>query len=73
MATEIKADIEDTNFMEGMKTLLGFNDEQIENLLDELDSESLVALADAVANQDKTAIESIIGSFENQVSFSIRR
>lgn len=64
----MKADLDDTNFMDGMKTLLGLDDDKVEKLLDELDSDSLVALADAVAKQDKTAVEAIIGSFENQLS-----
>jgi len=69
---EIKPELDDINFMEGMKELLGLENEQVEALLDELDSQSLVALADAIAKKDKIAAKNIIGSFEDELSSLFR-
>ncbi len=69
---EVKPELDDVNFMEGMKALLGLEDEQVEALLDELDSQSLVALADAIAKKDKLAAKRIIGSFEDELSSLFR-
>lgn len=68
----MKPELDDVNFMEGMKALLDFDEEQIEALLDKLDSNSLLALADAVAHKDKAAADDIIGSFEGQLNSLFR-
>lgn len=68
----MQPDIDDISFMEGMKNLLGFDDDKVEELLDQLDKESLLALTDAISKQDKTAAEQIIGSFESDLNSLFR-
>ena len=57
-------DLDDPSFMQGMHDMFGMDDEQIEQLLDKLDAESLASLTDAVAKQDKQAAQEVIQSFE---------
>lgn len=65
----MQADIQDQDFMDGMQNLLGMDDDAVQNLLDHLDNNSLMALTDAVSQNDKNAASAIVRSFdENPVN-----
>ncbi len=64
----MKADISDKSFMDKISSLLGFDKDKIKLLLDKLDANSLIALSDAVSNNDKEAVEDVVGSFENRLN-----
>ena len=61
----MKAEITDLDFMDGMKELLGMEQEDIEKLLDSLDTDSLLALTDAISEKNKKEAERIISKDEN--------
>jgi hypothetical protein len=61
----MEADTDDSGFMDGMQSLLGLHADAVEELLDILDNDSLLALTDAVANQDKEAADAIVKSFDH--------
>lgn len=63
----MEADINDSGFMKGMKSLLGMDDDLVEELLDTLDNDSLLALTDAISKRDKEAALEIVQSFDNDV------
>lgn len=63
----MEANTDDAGFMKGMKSLLGMDDDLVEQLLDTLDNDSLLALTDAVSKQDKDAALAIVKSFDNDV------
>jgi hypothetical protein len=60
----MKADSEDQDFAQGMKDMLGMDKDQVEQLITRLDADALTNLADAVANNDRSSVEQIIGSNE---------
>jgi len=60
----MQADLEDIDFMKGMESMLSMKPEQVENLMGLLDADQLTALADAVANGDKTELEKIADSVD---------
>ncbi len=56
------ANIEDPDFVKGMQSLLGMDEEKVKDLIDRLDSETMTALADAVANHDQASAAQIAQS-----------
>lgn len=64
----MQPDTDDQDFMDGMESLLGMDEEKVQELLDSLDNNSLMALTDAVSKNDKEAAEAIIQSFNGNVS-----
>jgi hypothetical protein len=53
----------DPNFVEGMESLLGMDEQAVNKLIGKLDQDSLSALTDAVAHEDQEAAENIVRSF----------
>lgn len=56
----MKADLNDTGFMEGIKILLGMNANDVKELIPKLDSNSLINLAAAITNSNKNEALQII-------------
>lgn len=66
----MKADLEDRDFVEGIHTMLGLDEDAVEKLIDQLDADQLTNLADAVANNDKSAAQEITDSVETDEDVS---
>lgn len=60
----MKPNLDDTNFMQGMKDLLDMDAEAVEKVIDTLDAKALMSLTDAVVNGDKETAEQIIGEVD---------
>ena len=60
----MKADMEDADFVDKMGSMLDIEREEIEQILAELDSDSLIELTDAVSNGENERVEDIISKNE---------
>jgi hypothetical protein len=52
------------DFMQGVKMMLGMDDDRVKDLIDHLDADALTELTDAVANQDKQRVQQIVAKAE---------
>jgi hypothetical protein len=61
----MKDEMNDINFIDGMKNILGMEEDDVEKLIDSLDADTLLDLTNAISNSDKEAAEKIISRDED--------
>jgi hypothetical protein len=57
---------QDVDFVNSMHDLLGMDEEEVEQLLDNLDAEALQDLTDAIANKDRATAEQVTRRFNTE-------
>jgi len=58
----MEASLDDIDFMRRMQEMLGMDEDQVEELIDHLDSEAMSALTDALVNDDMASAQQIVQS-----------
>jgi hypothetical protein len=58
------ANLEDMDFIKGMQTMLGIDEDKVNDLIERLDADTMTTLADAVANNNKAMVKQIVASID---------
>jgi hypothetical protein len=71
MPTDNQPDSQDEDFIAKLHNLLGLDEDRVKTILDELSADNLMQLTDAVSQNNKEAVESVIGTLADETEESV--